>query len=234
MTRIALVDDNPRDLALQQSCLTQYAKENGQEFDVRTFPNGLDFLERFDGGFDIIFMDVEMPHMNGVDVARRLRRADPLVVLVFVTNMAQYAICGYEVNAIDYLLKPVRYFTFAEKLNKALSFVAKRPDPSLVLAIDGGILRLKLSDIIYLEKDKNYIIYHTAQGEYRDRGSMTEIAEKLADKGFSKCTAGCLVNLDKVTRVGKEEVWLGQVRLPLARPQRKSFSAEFLARLGGE
>lgn len=234
MIRTALVDDEPRDLELLHAHLTRYAREMRQELEVQEFSNGLEFLERFEGGFDIVFMDVDMPHFNGIEIARRLRRADPVVVLVFVTNIAQYAICGYEVNAIDYLIKPVSYFTFTDKMGKALRFVQRRPEQSLVLPVEDGFLKLPVSEVCYLEKDKNYILYHTQREVYRDRGSMTEMSARLEKAGFSRCTSGCLVNLRYVTRVGKEMVWLGEVCLPLARSQRKSFTADFLAYLGGD
>ena len=94
-----------------------------------------------------------MPHMNGIEVARRLRRADPLVVLIFVTNMVQCAVYGYEVDAVDNLLKPNHKSTFMGKMDRAVRHIAAKSDPSLILTVDSGIIRLSLSDIYYLEKD---------------------------------------------------------------------------------
>lgn len=116
-----------------------------------------------------------MPHLNGIEAAKRLRQADPMVVLVFVTNMEQYAICGYEVNAIDYLLKLVSWLTFRNKLEKAIRAVPSHAQNSLILPCEDGFVKVPVSGIQYLEKKKNYILYHTAQGEFRDRGSMTEM-----------------------------------------------------------
>ena len=231
--RIALVDDRPLDKKLLHEHLCRYASENAQEFDITEFSGGLEFLEKYDGGFDIIFMDIDMPHLNGIEAARRLRQVDPMVVLVFVTNMAQYAICGYEVNAIDYLLKPVSWLTFRAKLEKALRAVPSHAEDSLILPCEDGFLRVSVSEISYLEKEKNYILYHTAQGVLKDRGSMSEMTARLEPSHFSRCTSGCLVNLKYVTRVGKDSIWLGDTCLPLARSQRKSFTTEFLSYLGG-
>ena len=231
--RIALVDDMPSDKNLLHEHLCRYAAENGRAFDITEFSSGLEFLEQYKGGFDIIFMDIDMPHLNGIETAQRLRQTDPLVVLVFVTNMAQYAICGYAVNAIDYLLKPVSWSTFRNKLEKAIRAVPSRAVDCLILPREDSFLRVPVSDIFYLEKEKNYIFYYTAQGVFRDRGSMTEMTARLEPYHFSRCNSGCLVNLRAVTRVGKDSIWLGDTCLPLARSQRKSFTAEFLASLGG-
>lgn len=231
--RIALVDDMPFDKKLLYEHLCKYEAENELKFDITEFSSGLEFLEQYDGGFDIIFMDIDMPHLNGIEAARRLRQVDPMVVLVFVTNIAQYAICGYEVNAIDYLLKPVSWLTFRSKLEKAVRAVPSHAEDSLIIPCEDSFLRVPVSDIYYLEKEKNYILYHTAQGVFRDRGSMTEMTARLEPSHFSRCTSGCLVNLRYVTRVGKDSIWLGETCLPLARSQRKSFTAEFLSYLGG-
>lgn len=233
MMRIALVDDTPSDKKLLYKHLCRYAAENELEFDITEFSSGLEFLEKYGGGFDIIFMDIDMPHLNGIEAAKRLRQADPMVVLVFVTNMEQYAICGYEVNAIDYLLKPVSWLTFRNKLEKAVRAVPSHAEDSLILPCEDGFVKVPVSGIQYLEKEKNYILYHTAQGEFRDRGSMTEMTARLGPSHFSRCTSGCLVNLKYVTRVGKDSIWLGETCLPLARSQRKSFTSEFLSYLGG-
>lgn len=174
-----------------------------------------------------------MPHMDGLAAAHRMRKVDPLVALIFVTNMAQYAIHGYEVDALDYMVKPIRYFNFKDKLSKALAMVQRRNVKDMLLRIENGVIRLKLSEIIYLEKDKNYIVFHTQRGTFRERGSMTDMVEQLAQSGFAKCTAGCLVNLDFVTKVTKDEVWLGDIGLPLARSQKKDFAAGFMTHLGG-
>lgn len=234
MLRISLVEDSIKDRELLHRYLTQYAQAHQLECEIRTFPDGIEFLEHYDGGSDIIFMDVEMPHLNGMDIARRLRRIDAFVVLVFVTNMAQYAVQGYEVDAVDYLLKPVSYATFESKFRRILTFVRQKEPVRIVLPVEGSILRLSLEEIFYLEKDHNKIVYHTKQGEYHTRGTMAERAELLETHGFSRCTAGILVNLRYVTRVEKDLVWLGTLRLPLSRPQRKNFHNDFLAYLGGD
>ena len=123
--KIAVVDDSPRDVQLIKGYVERYFKENGGDYQVWTFENGLDFLDEEKLSFDIVFMDVEMPHLNGIETARNFRKRDKMAVLVFITNMAQYAIHGYEVDAIEYMVKPVEYYNFSDKMEKALRFVKR-------------------------------------------------------------------------------------------------------------
>ena len=98
------------------------------------------FLEKYAGDFDVLFFDVDMPGTDGLDTARRLRRMDSEVSIIFVTNMAQYAICGYEVEALDYLLKPLSYYDFALKFQKALRRITRRSSHTLSVDTRGRSL----------------------------------------------------------------------------------------------
>ena len=170
--KIAVVDDSPRDLQLIKGYVERYFKENGGDYQVRTFENGLDFLDEEKLSFDIVFMDVEMPHLNGIETARNFRKRDKMAVLVFITNMAQYAIHGYEVDAIEYMVKPVEYYNFSDKMEKALRFVKRDQEKTLLLHGQEVTARIPVSGIYYMEKERNYILFHIKEGDFRERGSM--------------------------------------------------------------
>lgn len=232
--KIAVVDDSPRDLQLIKGYVERYFKENGGDYQVRTFENGLDFLDEEKLSFDIVFLDVEMPHLNGIETARNFRKRDKMAVLVFITNMAQYAIHGYEVDAIEYMVKPVEYYNFSDKMEKALRFVKRDQEKTLLLHGQEVTARIPVSGIYYMEKERNYILFHTKEGDFRERGSMGEMEEKLAGSGFSRCITGCLVNLRYISKMSKDAVWVGNRCLPISRSQRKQFAKDFADFLGGE
>ena len=119
MPRIAVVDDQPDMRQQLCSMIDQYSRENNCMLEVTAFSDGAQIITNYCKGFDIIFLDIEMPELGGMDAAERIRTVDPDVVLVFVTNMAQYAIRGYEVDALDFVLKPVNYYQFSTKLARA-------------------------------------------------------------------------------------------------------------------
>ena len=107
MYRIAIVEDDKSFIEELKKYLEQYSQEEGQEFEISTFYDGEEILENHVSGYDLILLDIEMPKVNGMDAAEKIREADENVVLMFITNMAQYAIRGYSVGALDFVMKPI-------------------------------------------------------------------------------------------------------------------------------
>lgn len=235
MLRIALVDDNPEDIARTRGYLERYQDEKQVRMQVSSFLSSLDFIEEYGkgDGYDVIFLDVEMPGMDGMETAREVRGMDEAAGIIFITNMAQYAIRGYEVNAIDFMVKPIGYYNFSDKLEKAAGYARRRAGRELLLRVEDGIRRLPASDVWYVEKDKNYLVYHTAKGEFRVRGTMQEAREKLGECSFAECTAGCLANLQYVERIGRDTVLLNQAELPVSRRLKRDFVQAFVDYVGG-
>ncbi len=135
MIRCAMVEDSQSDRNALKNCLQRYAKERDVEINVKEYEAPLAFLEDFEERYDVVFLDVEMPGADGVEVARALRSRRSRVALIFITNMEQYAMQGYEVQAVDYLLKPVQYASFRQRFARALDRIGQsRPDQILLEA----------------------------------------------------------------------------------------------------
>lgn len=137
MLKIAVVEDQTEVRESLCQFIRQYAGEQGLQAEVEPFADGAVIAEGYQPGYDIIFLDVEMPRLGGFGAAERIRAVDPDVVLVFVTNMAQYAIKGYEVDALDYVLKPVSYGAFCTKLSRAMQRVQRRKGGQVALQLSG-------------------------------------------------------------------------------------------------
>lgn len=233
MLKIGLVDDDICYLEQMKTYLKRFCEEENVACQIEEFHNGLNFVEDYSGDLDVVFLDIEMPHLDGMEAAKRVREKDPSLGIIFATNMAQYAIKGYEVNAIDFIVKPVKYFVFADKLKKAIRFSEKNKEKNVILEGEDGIVRLPVSRIMYVEKDKNYLLFHTKEDCYKIRGTMVQTEKLLGGEGFSKCISGCLVNLRFVTKITKDEVLLGDVRLVMGRQRKKEFREDFMKFSGG-
>lgn len=228
MIRVAIVDDDKLYQSQVKDYIEAYSKESGEEFSVDVYNSGMDFITDYKPVYDIAFLDIEMPLMDGMSTARKLRQVDNEICIVFITKMAKYAIEGYEVNAIDFVVKPIKYFNFIDKLKKAINHVGARHDKDVVIKSDGSYFRIPLSQIYYIEKDKNYIIYNTAQGELRERRNMEDVANQLSSSGFSMCNSGCIVNLRFIQQVTQTDVTVNNVQLPLSRRRIKDFKTDML------
>ena len=233
MAKIAVVEDN--DAMREQLCgfIAQYARESGRQLDVTAFADGAEIVDPYRPGFDIIFLDIEMPTLGGMPTAERIRQVDPDVVLVFVTNMAQYAIRGYEVDALDFVLKPVNYYQFSTKLARALQRVQRRKGGQIALQTAGGVQLLNTEDIYWLETRDRMLHYHTSTGVWSVRSSLQNAEKQLAPYHFAKCNQCYLVNLQYVRAVQNDMVQVGEDRLEISRRQRAAFLAAVAAYVGG-
>ncbi len=233
--KIAVVDDLKGDADLLSGYISKFADEKSMDIDISVFYASFDFLEEYKGGYDVIFLDIEMPGSNGLEVAREIRSKDEAAGIVFITSMAQYAIRGYEVNAIDFMVKPVGYYDFSVKLEKAIHFCRRRSAHYILVNDKEGIKRFAAKDILYIEKERDFLIFHTKEGEFRCRGSMKTIREKLGELPFAECISGCLVNLEYVSSIRKDTVILElKIELPLSRRLKKQFSREYVGFMGGQ
>ncbi|BAR05176.1 two-component response regulator [Parascardovia denticolens DSM 10105 = JCM 12538] len=132
MLTVAIVEDEPDDARRLDSCLQRYGAERGVDFRLEHFGRPSDFLDSYKARYDLVFMDIEMPGMDGLSAAKRLRQFDQEVILIFVTNLAQYASRGYEVNALDYVMKPMEYQTFERKMDRAVRACRNNSDSVIV------------------------------------------------------------------------------------------------------
>ena len=122
--------------------LHQYEKENGEAFDITIYSDGDQIVNKYQSQYDTILMDVEMKFMDGMSAAEEIRKVDTEVVIIFITNMAQYAIRGYAVDALDYVLKPVSYFAFSQRLNRAIGRMKKRETKMIMVSMKLSLIHI--------------------------------------------------------------------------------------------
>lgn len=226
MIRIAIVEDDELYITQLQQYLKDYQAESGEDFEIQAYRDGDGITAGYKAQYDIILMDIQMRFVDGMTAAEEIRRMDSEVIIIFITNMAQYAIRGYEVGALDYILKPVAYFPFSQKLGRAITRLKKKTKHSVVIQLKGGVQRLDASDIYYVESQAHNLIYHTKDGIFVSSGTMKQAEETFTGMHFSRCNKGYLVNLEHVEGVQDKCAVIKGEKLLVSRPRMNAFMQE--------
>ena len=226
MIKIVILEDEEQQAARTIEFLRCYEKENGDPFDVKRFDRAIDLVDNYRCDADILLLDIQVPDMLGIDAAKRLREMDENVIIMFLTSYAQYAIEGYSVEAMDYILKPISYASFSAKLARAIRMVRQRQAEGTMVSIKtkSEIHRFPSSGLTYIEVVNHTLVFHLTDGTaLKQWGSLGTFEKELADDHFVRCNSGYLVNLKYVESVEGDCVILKGIPLKISAPKRKEF-----------
>jgi len=219
---IAVVEDEKEYSSKLEKYLLEYGKENNLKFHINIFADAVSFLKDFKCNYDIIYLDIRMPIINGMDAAKEIRKKDSKVIIIFVTNLVQYAIEGYEVNALDYILKPINYYDFCLKINRAIEHMPKSNYQSVILKSENGETRIDLRNLIYVETKGHQLVLHTVNRDFFKYESLKKFELDLNSDDFVKINSCYLVNMNFVQSFDSSSVHLkNNVDLQMSRPRRK-------------
>lgn len=206
--------------------IREYEAQNGQQFQISRFKNGADFLRDYRAVYAVVFLDVQMPKLNGLETAVQLRRCDKNVSIVFITNLVQYALKGYEVDAVSYLIKPVSYYDFSLKFKKALDIYLLNENRSFTVNTPGGLCRISTDKLMYVEIMNHRLFYHLIDDVIEMTGVLSGVEQQLRQFGFLRCNKCYLVNPKFIVRVKGSTVQVGDNVLQISRPRRAAFLSE--------
>lgn len=233
MIHIALVDDDHKIIEQLKRYIGRYYDNNTENYKITVFLDGMDLLTNYRPVYDLIFMDIHMSKLDGLRTARRLREADENVLLVFITNLAKYAVRGYEVNALDFMVKPLKYEHFSMNMKKAEGILKKYTGSNIVININGEFHVLSTTDIYYVEVNDHWLIYCLRDRSYKVRGSMKKLQEQIKTDDFQMCNRCYLVNMKHVKSIKGDMVTVGEYQLKISRARKKEFTAALTDYFGG-
>lgn len=233
MYNVAIVEDDPAARENLLNMLEAYQKKRNVKINSRCFENAVLLLEGYKPIYDIIFMDIELPLMDGMTAARKLRATDTETVLIFVTNMAQYAIKGYEVDALDFVVKPVLFPIFLVKMDKACRVAETTKGDSVLITHDRMTERVNVSRISYIEVADHDLLFHIGKDVLRMHGTLAEIEGKLGASHFLRCNSCYLVNPRYVRGVKGYTVTVDTDELIISHPRKKAFMQGLADYYGG-
>lgn len=235
MLKIAILEDQPDQAARLSAMLERYADAHEEfAYSLQQYDQSIRLLTDYRCDTDLLFLDIQLPDMLGINVARKIRAVDDKVMIIFITMLTQYAIEGYSVGAFDYVLKPVRYDEFAAKLDRACRILSHR---SSAMTIDvrtkEDIRRVSVDDVTYIEISNHDVMIHTPQETYKQWGNLKTYEEMLGEAHFVRCNACYLVNLKYVKGIHGDRVQVHQEELTISKSKRKDFMAAVARYKGG-
>ena len=222
LIRIAIVEDDDAYRRQLVDFLKRYESESGESFRLSLFSDGMEIVQDYRSEYDIILMDIEMRYMDGMTAAERIRKLDMEVVIIFITNMSQYVMKGYTVDAMDFVLKPITYYAFSQRIDRALQRMRRRSKHYIALSCQGGMMKLDVSEITYVEVLDHDLVYHTRRGGFTTKGALSEAERLLGEKNFFRCNKGYLVNLEYVESVQNFEVQVAGTLIQVSRRKKKA------------
>ena len=232
MLRLAICDDEARCRERVAALVAEYGRARGCAVSAESFSGAAQLLDS-GGRFDIYLLDILMPGLSGMDLASELRQTDETADIVFLTSSPEFALEGYAVRPLDYLLKPVDGDRLFAALDRALAHRRERPDSELVLRCGGKLVPVPLENIEYVEARLEKLVFRLAGGRTLETpGALSSLEERLAaDPRFVRPHRAYLVNLARVRELTGRELRVSDVfpPVPVARGRFSQVKEAYLA-----
>lgn len=233
MIAIAVCDDSEVVVSSLSGLIEHYAKETNQDIKIYKYGSGLQLLDKYTGNYDILFLDIKMPHMDGLETAKSIRKRDGSVSIIFLTSMVQYALEGYKVEALNYIVKPISYKRLKIELD---AWFQKRVQekPSLLIKNNEGSFRIPLQEMIYIETSNRNVLIHTKDKNLICYKKLKDLEIELGCHGFSRSHSAYIVNLAYIESIEQMDAKLitGEV-VPISQTKKKAFT-QSIAQYYGE
>lgn len=233
MLKIAICEDEKDQMDLIKESLIKILNEVNVSYEIFTFNSGEELFNSYPCNVDIFLLDILMDKLNGMDTARKIREIDNKnVEIIFTTSLIDYIQEGYEVRAYRYLLKPIKYDELKKHILNCINEVISK---NKYIFVDGksDTLKIKVSDINYVEIQKRDMTIHTTKGKYQAKTTMNKLEDNLNNYNFYRCHKSFLVNLEYVESIKQYVAILeNKDEVPVSRHRYKDFKIRFLRSMG--
>lgn len=242
-TRIAIVEDVPAEASLLQYYIETYCNQESIPFEVDIYTGSRDYLAHAAQSYDILFLDIEFSpdEENGMELAHTIRRKDEKCRIVFVTNLGKFAIEGYQVNALDFILKPLNYESFRFRFASIVHQLQNVEGEAIVVKSKGAYHKVLAQDIYYVCIINHicyfYGVFHEGESEdnlgtYEAWTQLSAVEKELDPRHFVRCSSSYLINVTHVNKILKDTIIVGKTTLPLSRHKKKGVITAYLANFG--
>lgn len=233
---IAICDDEKLQVELLEKYVKSWASRKNIIVHIESFYNAesFEFKWSMDKKYDILLLDIEMPGINGVELAKRIRREDDILDIIFITAISDYIAEGYDVSALNYLIKPIKESKLYECLNKAIEKIPKE-EKTIIINMEGENYRIIQVDILYIESVGHFLEIHTVAKKYITRKNIGDIEEELDNTILKKCHRSYIVGLKHIRKIGKADILLDNNQIiPVSRRLYSNINMAFIKYFRGE
>lgn len=229
MFNIAIVEDDRKENQRIKDIVLRYAFENSLDIKVTSFYEGISLLENYNPIYDIIFMDIVMPGMDGYSVCKRIRKVDNKTRLVFLTSMSDYAIKGYDVQAVAFIEKPYTETVLTNRLNKIIRDIKADEGKYLLIKEKTSTYKVDIRDISFVEVNGHMSTFHTTDKDIIERKKISDVYAELKEYDFIQISAAIIVNPIYITSIDEKEstISIDDVVLPMSRSKKKDVINRF-------
>lgn len=235
MITVVICDDEQAFINRMKEYIKRFSEETKEEFSVREFTSGQTLLSSYHGNFQIIFLDIKMPEIDGIETAKRIRLMDSNVIIIFLTSIVKYVLAGYSVNAANYLIKPLDYKKFKIEMEKAVTRAVSIKNGYITVKNDRGFYKIYLSTLKYIETYQRNTMIHTTKEDIISYKKMQDHEKDLEGYPFVRCHASYIVNLQYIDSVVGNDLTLssGEI-IPISKQKKKDLMQSLAEYLGSE
>lgn len=226
MINVGIIEDDELAAARLAEMLELYGREKNAALSLNRFVGAESVIGNHSGNFDVLFIDIELSGIDGISAAKEIRKSDEKVIIVFVTNVARFAVEGYSVGALDYIVKPVNKTRLFSAMNSVMKKLERLRSVKIAVSTAGGAVFLDSSEITYVEVFGHCLVYHTGTEKIAEWAPLSRAEKILSNYGFARCSKSCLVNLRYVTGIDGDEAVVAGKKIKIGRNKRKAFLAE--------
>ena len=230
MLKIALCEDDQ----LQRELVKNYIDRSllNRNYEIFEFKSGEELIANYPQKLDILFLDIQMEEVNGMDAAKKIRTFDNNVEIIFITGIWDYVQEGYEVRAYRYIIKPIDFNSFKTQLNLCIKEIENQKRPSIVVTYKGEVNKIDIGSIVYIETDNRNTLIHTKEKSYRSNMGISKLEKYLEGSTFFRCHNSFLINLEYINKIGQDSVFLEEYEMQVSRHKMKELKIQFTSFLG--
>lgn len=222
LIKVCICDDESEQRKMLKGIIKTQLELKGLEYDMEEFSSGEDLIRAFEKqktigeAYDILFLDIEMGGIDGIETAKRIRAMDENVIIIFVTGYANYVFNGYDVKALNYVMKPYKEEKIKDVLEEAIKLTNKVLDKYFSFNVSGNYYKIPEDNILYFYSDKRKIILEHINGNFEFYGKLNDIEMELSEN-FFRIHQRYLVNLKHVESLEDKDVVIKKNKLPISR-----------------